>query len=378
MKLHGPHLPLQPTTGRSPFPRSVPAPCFVGWKCPLQLNLTVIMKAIVQDTYGSPDELELREVDTPTVGDDEVLVRVRAASVHPDVWHVVSGWPYVLRLMGAGFSKPKNPIPGTDMAGIVESIGKGVTQFRQGDEVFGETIRTHPWANGGAFAEYVSVRQDSLALKPDNVAFEQAASVPTSGFIALQNLRSGRLIRPGQEVLVNGAGGGVGSLALQLAKAYGAHVTGVDSTKKLSMLRSLGADEVIDYTREDFTQRGVRYDLIFDVPGNHPFSACRRALKPDGKYVLIGHEGFGASGKRVFGLLPRFFKLIFRSLFVKQLRLGRSSIPTRKDVMTLLGKHLEAGTITPIIDSTYPLSEAREALRHMIEDAPQGKVIITM
>lgn len=336
------------------------------------------MKAIVQDRYGSPDDLELRDVDMPAVGDDEVLVRVRAASLHPDVWHVVSGWPYVIRLMGAGFSKPKHPIPGTDMAGVVESVGKNVTQFRPGDEVFGETVRAHVWVHGGAFAEYVSVRPEWLALKPDNVTFEEAASVPTSGFIALLNLRSGRLVGPGQRVLVNGAGGGVGALALQVAKARGAHVTGVDSTSKLSVLRSLGADEVIDYTQEDFTRSGARYDLIFDVPGNHPMSACRRALQPDGKYVLIGHENFGASGKRIFGLVPHFFRLIFLSFFVKQLRLGRSSIPSRKDAMAILRELLEAGKITPIIDSTYPLSQAGEALRHMIEDELQGKVIITV
>ena len=300
------------------------------------------MKAIVQEKYGSPDDLELREVDKPAVSDDEVLVRVRAASVHPDVWHVVSGRPYVLRLMGAGFSKPKNPIPGTDMAGIVESVGKSVTQFRPGNPVFGETIGAHQWTNGGAFSEYVSVRQDWLALKPDNITFEQAASVPTSGFIALQNLREGKQLS-GQKVLVNGAGGGVGALALQLAKAYGAHVTAVDSTSKLSMLRSLGADEVIDYTQEDFTRRGVRYDLIFDVPGNHPFSACKRALKPDGRYVLIGHEKFGASGKRAFGILPHFFKLMFLSRFVKQLRGPSSSLPSRQDTMAVLREFLEAG-----------------------------------
>ncbi len=336
------------------------------------------MKAIVQKKYGSPDDLNLREVPKPAVGDDEVLVQVRAASLHPDVWHVVTGQPYVVRLMGPGVFKPKHPIPGTDMAGIVESVGKSVTQFRQGDAVFGETIRTNQWTNGGAFAEYVSVHQDLLALKPDNVTFEQAASVPTSGFITLLNLRGASLVRPGQRVLVNGAGGGVGSLALQVAKAYGAHVTAVDSTSKLSMLRSLGADQVMDYTQEDFTRRGARYDLIFDVPGNHRFSACKRALQPGGRYVLIGHDGFGVSGKRFFGLLPRFFSLIFLSLFVKQLRLGRSSIPSRTDAMDVLRELLDAGKITPIIDSTYPLSETREALRHMIEDELKGKVIITV
>ncbi len=336
------------------------------------------MKAIVQTKYGSPDDLEFQEVDKPSVGDDDVLVRVRAASVHPDVWHVVSGRPYVLRLMGTGFFKPKNPIPGTDMAGIVEHVGGNVSQFQAGDAVFGETIATDQWINGGAFAEYVSVRQDLLVLKPDCITFEQAASVPTSGFITLQNLRDPHQLRPGQKVLINGSGGGVGTLALQIAKAHGAHVTVVDTTSKLSMLRSLGADQVIDSTHENFTQRGVLYDLIFDVPGNYPFFACKRVLKPDGRYVLIGHERFGASGERVFGILPRFLNLIFLSRFVKQLRGPVVSMPTRKDAMVVLRELLDTGKITPIIDSTYPLSEAREALRHMIEDELLGKVVITM
>jgi NADPH:quinone reductase-like Zn-dependent oxidoreductase len=334
------------------------------------------MKAIVQERYGSPDDLQLRELDKPVVGDDEVLVRVRAASVHPDVWHVVSGRPYILRLMGAGFSRPKNPIPGTDVAGIVESAGKSVARFRPGDPVFGETIVAQQWVNGGAFAEYVSVHQDLLALKPDNVTFEQAASVPTSGFIAVQNLR-GASQWPGQKVLINGAGGGVGALALQIAKSYGAHVTAVDGTSKLGMLRSLGADEVVDYTREDFTRRGVRYDLIFDVPGNYPFAACRRALEPDGRYVLIGHERFGASGKRVFGLIPHFLKLLVLSRFVTQLRSPSVPMPTKKEAIAVLRELLETGKVTPIIDSTYHLSEVREAFRHMIEDELRGKVIIT-
>lgn len=335
------------------------------------------MKAIVQGRYGSPRDLELREVDKPVIGEEEVLVRVRAASLHPDVWHVVTGRPYVLRLMGGGFRRPKHPIPGTDMAGVVESVGKNASRFRPGDEVFGETIRGHQWANGGAFAEYVSVREEWLAPKPSNVTFEQAASVPTSGFIALLNLRGGSLLRPGLRVLVNGAGGGVGALALQIAKAHGAHVTAVDSTRKQSLLRTLGADEVVDYTQEDFTQRGIRYDFVFDVPGNRPLSACRRALEPDGKYVLIGHEGFGASGKRWLGLVPHFFGLIFLSFFVKQLRLGRSAVPGRSDAMSTLRDLLESGKITPIIDSTYPLERIHEAFRHLIEDEPLGKVILS-
>lgn len=336
------------------------------------------MKAIVQEQYGSPVDLVLREIHEPTVGDEEVLVRVRAASVHPDVWHFVSGRPYVLRVLGAGLFKPKNPIPGTDMAGVVESVGEKVTRFRRGDAVFGETTVADGWTTGGAYAEYVSVRHEQLALKPDNITFEQAASVPTSGFIALQNLRGASHELPGKKVLINGAGGGVGALALQLAKAYGAHVTAVDSTRKVNMLRELGADQVIDYTLEDFTGRGDRYDLIFDVPGNHPFSRCKRALEPDGRYVLIGHERFGASGTRALGIFPHFVKLVILSRFVKQLRGPALPMPTRKHAMAVLRDLLEAGKITPIIDSTYPLTETREALRHMIEDELLGKVVITV
>jgi NADPH:quinone reductase-like Zn-dependent oxidoreductase len=335
------------------------------------------MKAVVQRRYGSPDDLELREVAEPVAGDGEVLVRVRAASVHPDVWHVVTGQPYVLRLMGAGFIRPKNPIPGTDVAGIVESVGKNVTRFREGDPVFGETIPGQQWINGGAFAQYVSVRQDLLALKPNNVTFEQAASVPTSGFIALLNLRALSRRQPGQMVLINGAGGGVGALAVQIAKAHGAHVTAVDGANKLGMLRSLGADEVVDCTREDFTRLGVRYDLVFDVPGNHPFSACRRALKPDASYVLIGHARFGASGMRVFGLIPRFLTLTVLSPFFKQLRGPGAPPPAKKEAIEALRGLLEAGQVTPIVDSTYPLDGVREAFRHMMEDELQGKVIVT-
>lgn len=336
------------------------------------------MKAIVQTRYGSPEVLEFRDVDRPVIGDDEVLVRVRAASLHPDVWHVVSGRPYVLRLMGAGFARPKNPIPGTDMAGVVASAGKNVTQFRAGDAVFGETTGAHQWANGGAFADYVAVRPEWLALKPGNVTFEQAASVPSSGFIALQNLRDVSRLGPGTKVLINGAGGGVGALALQIAKAHGAHVTAVDTTSKLDMLRSLGADDVIDYSHQDFTRGDARYDLIFDIPGNHSFAACKRALKPDGRYVLIGHEQFGVSGRRVFGVVPRFLGLMFLSRFVQQLRGPGAPLSTRQQVMAVLRQLLETGRITPLIDRTYPLREARAALRHLIEDETHGKVIIAV
>jgi NADPH:quinone reductase-like Zn-dependent oxidoreductase len=307
-----------------------------------------------------------------------VLVRVHAASVHPDVWHVVRGLPYVLRIMGAGLLRPKNSVPGTDVAGHVESVGKDVTHFQQGDEVFGETIKGYQWTNGGAYAEYVSVPEDSLALKPANISFEQAAAVPTSGLIALQNLPNEGWLHPGQSVLVNGAGGGVGSLAVQLAKAYGANVTGVENTTKLDMVRAIGADQVIDYTQEDFTQSGARYDLIFDIPGNHPFSACRRILTPNGKYVLIGHDRFGQGAGRWLGSIPRVLKLVALSPFVSQLPTPNFSMPDKKGQMVVLKQLIEVGKITPVIDRMYSLGEVPEAIRYLEEGHPRGKVVTTV
>jgi NADPH:quinone reductase-like Zn-dependent oxidoreductase len=337
------------------------------------------MKAIVQEKYGSPlDVLELRDIDKPVVKDDEVLVRVHAASVHPDVWHVVRGLPYILRLMGAGLLKPMNGVPGTDVAGHVESVGKNVTHFQAGDEVFGESIRGLQWHNGGAYAEYASVPEEALALKPANVAFEHAATVPTSGLIVLQNLTDEVRPRPGQRVLVNGAGGGVGALAVQIAKAHGANVTGVDNSRKLDMVRSLGADHVIDYAREDFTRGDARYDLIFDIPGNHPFSVCRRVLALDGKYVLIGHDRFGQGAGHWFGSVPRVLKLVALSPFVSQLPAPNFSKPDKKTQMAVLKELLEAGKITPVIDRTYPLAEVPEAIHYLEEGHAQGKVVITV
>ncbi len=334
------------------------------------------MKAIVQNGYGSADVLKLQEIEKPTVADDEVLVRVRAASVHPDVWHVVTGLPYVLRLMGAGLRRPKNPVPGTDVAGVVESVGKGVTRFRPGDEVFGETLRGQQWQNGGAFAEYAAAPEFALALKPGNVTFEQAAAVPTSALIALFNLRSEGSIQAGQKVLINGAAGGVGSIAVQLAKAFGAEVTGVDCTEKLGLLRALGADHVIDYTQVDFTRGDERYDLIFDIPGNHSLSECRRALTPKGTYVLIGHDNYGHGMHRWLGLLPRMFRLMAMSPFVRQLPRVRFSMPDKRESMALLKELLETGKLTPHIDRAYSLSEVPDAIRYLQEGRAKGKVVI--
>ncbi|MFK3980641.1 NAD(P)-dependent alcohol dehydrogenase [Micromonospora sp. NPDC050397] len=335
------------------------------------------MRAIVQDRYGSPGDLRLREIERPAVGDDEVLVRVRAASVHPDVWHVVTGHPFVLRLMGSGLLRPGCPVPGTDLAGVVEAVGGNVTRFQPGDEVFGESVRGHSWRNGGTFAEYASVPADGLAAKPANVTFAQAAVVPTAGYITLLNL-SGVRVLPGARVLVNGAGGGVGALAVQIAKADGAHVTGVEHTRKLELVRALGADEVLDHTRDDFTRADQRYDLIVDIPGNHPVAACRRVLTPEGTYVLVGHDQFGRTGHGWLGSLPRFAKLAMLSLFVRQLRGRASSGLGKREAMNRLAAYLAAGQLTPVIDRAYPLGEAAEAIRHLAEGEPVGRIVLTI
>jgi NADPH:quinone reductase-like Zn-dependent oxidoreductase len=335
------------------------------------------MRAVVQHSYGSAELLQVRDVDAPVVGDDDVLVRVRAASVHPDVWHVVTGRPYVLRLMGSGLRRPKYQVPGTDVAGLVEAMGRNVTRFQRGDEVFGETVTGYQWHNGGAFAEYVSVPQDALASKPANITFEQAAAVPTSGLIALHNLGQGRL-RAGQRVLVNGAGGGVGAFAVQIAKAQGATVTGVDAAEKLDMIRSLGADHVIDYALADFTLADPRYHLIFDVVGSHSFRECRRALTPDGSYVLIGHDGFGDAAGRWLGSMPRVLGLVAMSPFMRQLPPINFKLPPKKDSMAALNGYLEAGDLTPIIAKTFSLDEVPEALGYLQSGQAQGKIVISI
>ena len=335
------------------------------------------MKAIIQDRYGSPDVYELREIDRPTVKDDEVLVRVHAASVHPDVWHALRGVPYVLRIMGSGLRRPKTPVPGTDLAGLVESVGGNVTRFKAGDEVFGQSVGANLWGNGGTFAEYAAVPEARLQRKPANLTFEQAAAVLTSGQIAVQGIRDEGRVQSGQKVLINGAGGGVGTTAVQLAKAYGSDVTAVDSTVKLDMLRSIGADRVLDYAREDFTRIGERYDLILDIAGNHPWSDLKRALTPEGTYVLIGHDQYGGSGHRWFGSLGRFFKLMVVSPFASQLHPFRGA-KDPGDRLVFLKELIEAGTITPVIDRTFPLSQVPEAIRYLESGQAQGKVVITV
>jgi NADPH:quinone reductase-like Zn-dependent oxidoreductase len=335
-----------------------------------------MMRAVVQTGYGGPSKvLEVREVDKPCAADGEVLVRVRAASVHPDVWHVVTGLPRVLRLMGSGLRRPKDAVPGTDIAGQVESVGAGVTQFRPGDEVFGETILGMQWRNGGAYAEYVALAEDSLALKPPEVTFEQAATVPTAGLIALHNLpERGR--RAGQRVLVNGAGGGVGAVAVQLAKSWGAVVTAVDHPRKLDLLRTLGADVVVDYTADDVTRSGERYDLVFDVVGNHPFSAYRHVLADDGSYMLIGHDHFGTQGRRWLGSIPRMFRLMARSTVDRRLPRGPFKPPDRVESMARLRALLADGALTPVVARAFALEQTPDAIALLASGQAVGRIVI--
>ena len=335
------------------------------------------MKAIVQNRYGSADVYELREVDKPRPRDDEVLVRVRAASVHPDVWHMMTGRPYFLRLLGAGLTRPKQPIPGTDFAGEVDSVGGRVTRFRVGDPVFGESASGHQWQNAGTYAEYAAVPQTALALKPTRLSFEQAAAVPTSGLIAMQGVRYQGRVEPGQKVLVNGAGGGVGVFAVQIAKAHGAEVTAVDSTHKLEMLQEIGADHVIDHTQEDFTRSGEHYDLIVDIPGNHTYSDCRRAMSPQGRYVLIGHDGFGSYRGRWAGSMGHFIRGALLTPFVSQ-SLSPRIVRNGEHPLLALIEMIEDGKLTPVVDRSFRLSQLPEALRHLESGQAMGKVVLTI
>ncbi|MDQ3880711.1 MAG: NAD(P)-dependent alcohol dehydrogenase [Chloroflexota bacterium] len=323
------------------------------------------MKAIVQDRYGStPEVLRLREIARPAVGDDDVLVRVHAAGVDQGVWHLMAGMPYVMRLAGFGLRTPKNPVRGYDVAGRVEAIGANVTLFRPGDQVFG-TCR-------GSFAEYACARPARLAPKPANLSFEQAAAVPISGYAALQAVRDHGRIGAGQRVLIIGAGGGVGTFAVQLAKAFEAEVTGVCSTAKVELVRSLGADRVIDYTREDFADGRTRYDVILDIAGNRSLAHLRRALAREGRLVIVGGEG----GGKWLGV-GRQLQASALSPFVRQ-KLGTFISKERKEDLEALRKLLEAGTIRPIVDRTFPLNEVPAAIRYLRDGRPQGKVVITV
>ncbi|MBI1876141.1 MAG: NAD(P)-dependent alcohol dehydrogenase [Acidobacteria bacterium] len=325
------------------------------------------MKAIVYCDYGTADVLRLEDVEKPTPADNEVLVRVRAASVNPYDWHFIRGTPYIARFM-IGLRKPEETRLGVDYAGTVEAVGNSVTRFRPGDEVFG--------GRTGAFAEYVRVREDrGIARKPKNLTLQQAAAINMAAVTALQALRNRAQIQPRQKVLINGASGGVGTFAVQIAKSFGAEVTGVCSTRNVNMVRSLGADHVVDYTKEDFTKTAERYDVILDNVGNRSLSECRRVLKPNGKYILIG--GGGPNDGIAIGPFAKVINAFVLSPFVSQ-DMGFFLAQTNQEDLNVLRDLIEAGKVTPVIDRRYRFSEVPAAIRYLEEGHARGKVVITV
>ena len=326
-------------------------------------NEAIGMRAVVRARYGPPDVLRLEEVAKPSPADDEVLVRVRATSVNPVDWYGLTGTPYVARAM-MGFFKPKSELFGDDFAGVVEAVGRDVTDFRPGDEVFGGT--------SGAFAEYVAVG-DGFGPKPANLTFEEAAAVPVAALTALQGLRDQGQLRPGQEVLINGASGGVGTFAVQIAKALGAQVTAVCSTRNVELVRSLGADHVIDYTREDFTRSGRRYDLLLDVAGSKSWSKCRRVLNPQATLVMVG----APKGNRLLGPLGHFVRVRLAAVRGSQKAVFFIAKLNRSD-LGILRELLESGKVKPVVERRYDLGEIADALRYLGEGHAQGKLVITL
>lgn len=323
------------------------------------------MKAVAQDRYGSPDVLMLKDAAKPVAGDGEVLVRVHAAGVDRGVWHLMAGRPYLMRIVGFGLRAPKNPTVGMDLAGTVEAVGQNVTRFQPGDEVFG--------IGKASFAGFALAREDKLAARPENLTFESAAAVGISGSTALQAVRDHGRVKPGQNVLIIGASGGVGTFAVQIAKAFGARITGVCSSSKVDMVRSIGADHVIDYALEDFAEGDQRYDVILDIGGNSKLARLRRALTPEGTLVIVGGEGGGPW----FGGIDRQLRATMMSAFVHQTLKTFINNENYKDLI-VLKELIESGKLTPVIDRTYPLAEAPEAIRYLQQGRVRGKVVITV
>jgi len=333
------------------------------------------MKAVTIDRYGPPDVLRLQEIEKPTVGDDDVLVKIRAASVNPYDWHVMTGLPYIARPQ-FGLRRPKVAGMGADLSGTVEAVGASVTAFRPGDEVFGEVdgeVPGQPLLELGSFAEYVCVKEGSVVPKPASLTFEEAAAIPLAGHTALRAVRDQAGVAAGQKVLINGASGGVGTFAVQIAKALGAEVTGVCSTRNLDLVRSIGADQVVDYTRQDFVQGGRRYDVMLDNVGNRTLSECRRVLKPQGTYLA----SFGQPENRWFGPMLRLVWMAATSAFVSQRTIPLTTRRTREALLDLKGL-VEDGRISPVIDRAYPLEEAAEALRYLEAGHARGKVVVVV
>jgi NADPH:quinone reductase-like Zn-dependent oxidoreductase len=323
------------------------------------------MRAIVQDAYGSTEVLRLGEIDRPEIAAHEVLVKVAAAGMDRGTWHSMAGKPYLMRIMGFGFRRPKNRVPGLDVAGTVVTVGSEVTRFKPGDEVFG--------MSRGSFAEYAAAREDKLAHKPAGLTFEQAAVVPISGGTALQGLRDSGRIEVGQKVLIIGASGGVGTYAVQLARAFGAAVTGVSSTAKADLVRTLGADHVIDYAKDDYLDGAIRYDLILDIGGNNSLSRLRRALTPKGTLVIVG----GEEGGNVTGGFGRQIRALVLSLLVGQ-RLTMLASKERYTDLEALTPFLENGQVTPVIDRSHSLGEVPEAMAYLEAGHARGKIAITI
>ena len=323
------------------------------------------MKSIVYREFGPPEVLRLEDVEKPSPGDQDVLIRVRAASLNPYDWHFLRGTPYFMRI-AAGLLRPKTPRLGVDAAGVVEAVGNNVTQFKPGDAVFG--------ACRGAFAEYACTAEAMLAAKPENVSFEQAASLPIAGLTALQGLRDFGRLQAGQKVLINGAAGGVGTFAVQIAKGYGAEVDAVCSAKNAELVRSLGADRAIDYTQEDFTKSGRRYDVIFDCMGNHSLIACRRVLNPKGIHLIVG----GPKSPLMFGFFVRMIASLLLSPFLSQKVMVVLAKLSKREDLPLLAELVSTGKIKPVIDSRYPLAEVPDAMRYLEQGHARGKILITV
>jgi len=333
------------------------------------------MKALIQPEYGGFDKLKRVDLDRPVPKAGQVLVRVLSTSLHADIWHVMEGRPFPARLFAKGLFSPKGRILGTDLAGIVESVGEGVGTFQEGDAVYGDAVHGMPWKHGGTFAQFALIPASELLKKPENLSFEEAAALCTSGYVALLNLLYIGNLKEAKTILINGAGGAVGTLALQIAKAYGAHVTAIDCTEKVALLASLGANRVIDYTQQDFRKESNRYDMIFDVASTLRFPDLAPFLTEKARYVYIGHEHFGKSGGRFWGVFPRILGLMLRTPFNAHLA-NADFNPHCQEIMSELDRLARAGQLRPLVEKTFPLEQVQQAAAHMMDPKARGRAVL--